>query len=158
MSAGLEVKRAKNGKGIFTKRPLKQSQVVFEVVGERKHYQNVNKKGGTFQDNTFRFSKDYYLSPAGKLGDYLNHSCDPNAGVKKKNNKLYIVAMDNIKKGSEIVIDYSTILAGDDSWTMCCSCKSRNCRKVIKDFHSLPKNLQERYKDLGVVPKHILEN
>src|SRR6185503_2336041 len=140
--AGLEIKNAKNGKGIFANRTFKKGQTLFEVRGQRRHFAYVNLRPGTFQDNTFRFSHDYYLSPAGQLGDFLNHSCEPNAGIVKQNNKLYVIAIENIVKGNEIAIDYSTILGRDDSWTMSCKCGSPRCRRIIKSFSSLPKSLK----------------
>ena len=57
------------------------------------------------RDNTFRFHEDYFLSPRGELGDFLNHSCKPNAYVLKKKNKLFIYSLNDISLGDEILID-----------------------------------------------------
>lgn len=153
----VEIKRARNGKGIFGKRNFRQGEILFWVDGVRGHFSKIDELGGKFQDNAFRLSRDYYLSPEGELGDYLNHSCEPNCTVQKLKNKLWIVAITEIEKGTEIVMDYSVIIAKDDSWTMKCNCGNQNCRKVIGSFYSLPKYLRESYKNLDIVPRYILQ-
>ena len=85
----------------------------------------------------------------------MNHSCEPNAGIRKINNQLFLFAARAIAAGKEIVIDYSTILADDDIWTMRCNCGRRTCRKKIRRFGSLPLELKRRYLRDGLVPKHI---
>ena len=63
----------------------------------------------------------------------------------------------DIKKGEEITWDYSTTM-DEDKWEMDCVCQSKNCRKRIKDFKYLPKEIQQKYIKLGIVPDYILEN
>jgi SET domain-containing protein len=58
---------------------------------------------------------------------YLNHSCDPNVGVR---GQITFVAMREVSPGSELTIDYAMI-DGDPSERMECSCGTRDCRKVI---------------------------
>jgi hypothetical protein len=49
-----------------------------------------------------------------------------------------------MKEGEEITIDYSTI-EGDPLWEMKCACGEKNCRKIIRSIHSMPKKQFERY-------------
>jgi hypothetical protein len=42
----------------------------------------------------------------------------------------------------------------EDEWEMDCKCKSKNCRKRIRDFKYLPKEIQEKYLRLGIIPKY----
>ncbi len=72
-------------------------------------------------------------------------------------NKLYVNAIKSISPHTEILIDYSTIMALDDKWTMECHCGSVLCRNVVKRFVDLPTKTQVAYKDAGVVPEYILD-
>lgn len=62
---------------------------------------------------------------------YINHSCNPNVGMQ---GDITFVAMKNIKKGEELVMDYAMIDNYD--YSMNCNCGSENCRKIVtgKDF------------------------
>lgn len=153
----LVVKKARNGLGIFAGAHFSPDQVVFRINGTRKHYTTLLKRGGTFLDNCFRVSENYYLSPEGHIGVYLNHSCEPNAKVVKKGNRLFVCPITPIPKGAEVVIDYSTITASDDIWTMQCNCGASQCRHIIKNFTKLPHTLREKYKTRHIVPGYITD-
>ncbi len=98
-----------------------------------------------------------YVGPSRDLDDFVNHSCNPNSGIKVTNRKVILIAIKNIQEGQEITFDYSTTMDEDD-WEMDCNCGSQYCRKKIKDFKHLSKKIQEKYIRLGIVPKFILKN
>ncbi|MDB5266828.1 MAG: hypothetical protein JWN89_643 [Parcubacteria group bacterium] len=152
----VHVRRSRNGQGIFANRDFSAQEVIYEVKGKLITCGEDEDIDQRVRDNTFRFDKEKYLSPEGELGDFQNHSCEPNAGVFKSKKKLFIKAIKNIKEGKEILIDYSTILATDDTWTMKCNCGSANCRGIIKKFKNIPKVTKEKYLALGIVPEYIL--
>jgi hypothetical protein len=89
------------------------------------------------------------LSP----GRYLNHSCDPNAGIV---DERVLIALRSIVPGEEIRFDYSTAMRGDH-WTMECRCGEYLCRRVVLDFHHLPPITQNRYLQLGIVQRFIVD-
>lgn len=149
------VKKSRNGLGIFAKKDFKRSQIIFEVTGTLVTCNEDEPMDEVARANTYRFNKNWFISPAGRLGDMLNHSCEPNAKVVKQKGKLFIMSLLPITKGQEIFIDYSTILAADDSWSMHCNCGANTCRSVIKHFYKLPKKLQQTYLSLGMVPSYI---
>ncbi|PIO07871.1 hypothetical protein COU59_02665 [Candidatus Pacearchaeota archaeon CG10_big_fil_rev_8_21_14_0_10_34_12] len=154
----LIVKKAKNGKGLFSKKNFKRGEKIFTLKGKiitNAKFMEYPKK---IRDNCFRFNGASYLSPEGKFGDFINHSCTPNCGIKKSKGKLFIESLKKIKPGEELVFDYSTILASDDFWKMKCNCGEKNCRKVIEQFKLLPINIQKKYLSLKTVPKYILKN
>lgn len=153
----LSIKKTRNGKGIFSNHKVKKNTIVFEVLGKLYNFEILDTIGGKIQDNSFRFNGDSYLSPEGKIGDYLNHSCNPNSYVKKKRNGLFVVSLFEIKAGSEVTIDYSTILGPDDSWIMKCNCGDSNYRRIIKKFTSLDKKLLLHYKNLKIIPQFLLK-
>jgi hypothetical protein len=84
---------------------------------------------------------------------YLNHSCDPNAGIVKDR---VLIALRPIMPGEEIRFDYSTTMS-EDRWTMGCRCGEQLCRRVILAFHHLPPITQNRYLQLGIVQRFILD-
>ncbi|HOW73858.1 MAG TPA: SET domain-containing protein-lysine N-methyltransferase [Phycisphaerae bacterium] len=100
-----------------------------------------------------QIGEDTFTAPA-KLAtwDYLNHSCQPNAGISVKGAVEHLVALRNIEPGNEITIDYSTYIGQNWGWTMTCRCGERCCRRRVENFSRLPKALQRRYSRLGVVP------
>ncbi len=71
----------------------------------------------------------------------LNHSCDPNVGVR---GQITFVTIRDVPAGGELTIDYAMI-DGDPSDRMDCSCGASECRKAITgDDWRLP-HLQHRY-------------
>ncbi len=55
--------------------------------------------------------------------DYMNHSCDPNCGVK---GSVVVVARRPIAPGEELTFDYGT--TDTDRWTLTCRCGAAVCR------------------------------
>jgi hypothetical protein len=86
------------------------------------------------------------VSPsADDAGNFVNHSCDPNAGFQ---GQIVLVAMRPIQLGEEITFDYAMCLhpaPGVPRYEMQCRCGKPNCRKIItEDDWQLPK-LQRHY-------------
>lgn len=152
----IEIKKSINGKGIFATKDFKRDELVFEVKGKIIQCDLDTILPDKVRDNTFRFDEDNYLSPEGNVGDFLNHSCRPNSKVTKFNNKLYVRTIINVNKGEEILIDYSTIIAKDDVWSMKCKCGEEGCRKLITNIEKLPKDIFKKYVRLRIIPKFIL--
>jgi hypothetical protein len=86
-------------------------------------------------------------------GRYLNHSCDPNAGIAEER---VLIALRTIVPGEEIRFDYSTAMR-EDHWTMECRCGEYLCRRVVLDFHPLPPITQNRNLQLGIVQRFIVD-
>ncbi len=146
---------ARNGQGIFARVPFKKEETLFQVRGQMLTCDEDDDIEDEIRNNTFRYDKDWYISPQGLIADMLNHSCAPNAKVVKRGRKLFVVALRSIGKGREVLIDYSTIVAADDVWTMRCNCGASTCRKVVRSFPKLPPILQARYRKQGAVPPYI---
>lgn len=73
--------------------------------------------------------------------DYVNHSCDPNAGLA---GQISLVAMRDIEAGEEICFDYA-MSDGSPYDEFVCGCGSPKCRGVVtgNDWQKLA--LQQRY-------------
>ena len=71
---------------------------------------------------------------------YINHSCDPNVFIKN----WKIIAMKPIKKGEEIVFDYS--INSDFPVAFRCRCGAKSCRGFYSvSFFKLNRRLQKKY-------------
>jgi len=133
------------GKGIFALKDIQKGKEILYFTGKvvevedeskypkfvRDHWHPIDEKG----------NKRIYLLPEFP-SMYMNHSCEPNAGVKEN---IHLVAIKDIKKGDEINIDYSTLFL--EGWKMECQCDSDKCRGVISTFDTLNPKDQERLKD-----------
>ncbi len=153
----LFIKKSRNGNGVFTKREFKPKETILELKGKLiTCYEDDNLDEKT-RSNTIRYDSEMFLSPKGELGEIVNHSCDPNSKIVKRNKKLFLISIKTIGVGKELLFDYSTVLASDDIWTMRCNCGSKNCRKIIKSFNKLPKKIQSYYVNNKIIPKYILD-
>lgn len=78
----------------------------------------------------------------GDAGDYVNHSCDPNAWVS---GQISLLARRELRAGEEITFDYATTDASDYD-TFECQCGSPLCRGVVTGQDWQRPELQERYR------------
>ncbi len=129
-----------NGKGIFAAKNIKKGEVVDHIKGKVVSWFVKDKKSALVGPNWIGLNKNHWIDPKPPF-DHINHSCDPNVGIK---GKCRVVALKSIKKDEEIMIDYS-ITESDLLWEMKCSCGSKNCRNKIKSIHSLSKSTVKKY-------------
>lgn len=61
---------------------------------------------------------------------FINHSCDPNCETDEIDNRVWIIAIRNIKAGEELTYDYM-LYDGDEDDPAPCYCGSRNCRGTM---------------------------
>ena len=146
-----------SGKGIFANKSFKEGEEIIEFKGELFTYANLPTPYDKVDDHYVQIDKDLYMGPSGYFDDFINHSCDPNSGLKINAKKAILIAIKDIKKGNEITWDYSTVILERD-WELNCLWQSKNCRKTIRNFNHLPKEAQQRYIKLGIVPKYIVED
>lgn len=152
-----EIKKARNGMGVFAKSQFHKGEIIFEVKGTLITCYEDDDLDERTRSNTFRFDEELYLSPTGEVAEYINHSCEPNSAVIKKDGKLFIVAIKDIGISEEVTFDYSTIIASDDDWVMNCNCGSEKCRQIIGQFIKLPKQKRMSYLNSGMVPEYIFK-
>jgi len=158
------------GEGIFAKQDFEPGEIISEyVIGKYEKYYtedeiepdsdiaNNGVQAGIDKNGNFL----YVGVPRKHPRNFVNHSCEPNAGLSIidlpdgiRNSRL--VAIRPIKKGEEITIDYG--ITQFEEWeTEGCNCGSPNCRGHITNFQKLPKENQEEYIKLGIVPQWALE-
>jgi len=144
------------GKAVFAARNYAVGDVICQFTGETFDRSEIPKKYQGENDRFVQVGKDIFLGPSGDVDDLINHSCDPNAGLKFTKAGILLVAIKKIKMGEEIFWDYSTTLF-DNNWKMLCSCNTKKCRRVVSDFILLDKKIQRKYYDLGILPPYIEE-
>ena len=155
----LTIKAVRNGRGIVAAKNFRRGALITEIKGrivtpeEVWRYWDTDPRLG---ENCFRYDDDHYLDPDGEIGQYANHSCDPNAGIVKRGRRLLLKAIAPIAVGDEITHDYSTLLATDDVWKMRCNCGSAKCRRVVANISKLPATTMRAYRRLGIIPEFIL--
>ena len=155
----LAVKPVRNGRGIVALKAFRKGAVICEIDGrivsaeEVWRYWDIDERLG---ENCFRFDADRYLDPNGRLGQYANHSCNPNAGIVKRRGRLFLKAVAPIAAGDEVTHDYSTLLGADDVWKMRCNCGGADCRRVVRNISKLPAATFRKYRRLGIVPDFIV--
>jgi len=168
--AGLIVKRTKHGTGkssaqgqegtgAFATRKFKKGEKIVDFLGPLVPYKKMPQPYTDVDDHYVQIGKTLFMGPSGTIDDYFNHSCDPNSGLVIKGKKVFLKAIEDIKKGEEIVWDYSTTMYEiefPDKWEMDCECGSSKCRQRITDFNDLPPALQQKYIKAGVVPAYVL--
>jgi uncharacterized protein len=71
---------------------------------------------------------------------YLNHSCDPNVGVR---GEITFVAMRDISAGEELTHDWA--MTDDDDYSVECNCSACDCRKILTGKDWQRGYLQKRY-------------
>ncbi|HLC86359.1 MAG TPA: SET domain-containing protein-lysine N-methyltransferase [Candidatus Nanoarchaeia archaeon] len=148
----LYIARSKNvGRGVFAGENIRKGEKILKFKGRIVKYA---------YDSNFKLGprwlgigkNTWIIINKNNPGDMINHSCNPNAGLK---NKIFLIAIKNIKNGEEVTFDYSTS-EEDPYWKMNCKCHAKNCRNIIRDFNHLPNKLKQRYKKLKIVPAFIL--
>ncbi len=138
------------GKGVSAGENIKRGEVVQTFKGKEKTHVVENKKDSVSDSytNWLGVGRNKWIEVGYPL-QYVNHSCNPNCGIK---GKVTIVALKNIKKDEEITIDYS-ITECDDLWEMKCKCGEKICRKIIKSVQFMPEDQFEKY--LPYVPTYF---
>ena len=141
----LDIQQTEHGKAVKAKHNLAKDTVLVNISGPTMNYWETLAMGKK-ESYCLQVEKDSYIRPAYPF--YLfNHSCNPNCGI---NASLQLITTRDIVSGEELTWDYSTSML-ERGWTLNCSCGDPACRKVIRDFDLLPKQLQQYYLDKGIV-------
>lgn len=155
-SDNLILRQSKIGKAVFANRDFRKGEKIIEFKGKLFTYEQLPSPYNKVEDHYIQIDRNLYMGPSNELDDFINHSCNPNSGLKFKGKKVFLIAIKNIKKSEEITWDYSTTI-DEDNWEMDCLCGNKNCRKRIRDFKYLPREIQQKYIRLGITPKYISE-
>lgn len=145
----LTIKETAKGKGVFASETIYKDEYILTFSGPIRE-----RKDMTDYEMWIQIGKDTWMGPSGGPDDFVNHSCEPNAGLVKINHEFHLIAIKTIKKDEEITFDYSTSMFNEPT-AMKCTCGAASCRGVVRNFLDLPLHLQKRYIKLNVVPVHV---
>lgn len=125
----LVVRPSKIGLGAFSARPFAKGET---VVDWSDHPFFAEPPQIPADWRFVQASPGVYIGPVGpeKYPDaYINHSCDPNAGIRWARPEIWLVALRDISQDEEITFDYATFYRRP--WSMKCVCGSGSCRGTI---------------------------
>jgi len=149
------------GKGSFAAKDIEAGEHILFFEGEEVPLADIKQriaKGTMRADDDIQISDNFFLDiPKTSPSYFVNHSCDPSAGMRGQKE---LFALKRIEKGEEITFDYST--SYDEScdqeniWSMRCSCGSEKCRGMIGGIGTVPRDVLERYVELGALPDFVM--
>lgn len=144
------------GRGLRAARTIKKGEVILRMSGKRVSEAVVDRllaQKKLRRDNPLQVGRRSYiiLDPVPVAA---NHSCDPNAAVIKTNT---LVAIKTISKGEEITYDYACVVGTEnEGWQMRCRCGSKNCRKEIGAWTTIPPRRLTFYTRIQALPTFVL--
>ena len=140
-----------HGSGLFAVQNIKKGTKLIEYIGDKvtkkegdkradkqiKQYKK-NKNNGMVY--VFELNKLYDIdgSVAYNHAKLINHSCNPNCEVEIINNEIWISAIKNIKKNTELSYNYGYSY-DTDYVDHVCKCGSSKCVGYILDEDHWPK-------------------
>ncbi|WP_082448460.1 MULTISPECIES: SET domain-containing protein [unclassified Sphingomonas] len=142
------------GKAVFANTAITEGARLFPFTGPRLRAARVPQQLLGNSDRYVQVTPDEYMGPSGRIDDLVNHSCDPNAGLRFADDGVWLVALRDIAAGEEVAWDYSTTLS-ESNWHMLCQCRAPECRRVIGNFAGLPPERQEWFRAKGVVAPYL---
>lgn len=85
----------------------------------------------------------------GGLGPKVNHSCDPNCGVRLNDRQAFdFVARRPIGSGQELTFDYAMRNFTIDHFPSACLCGAKQCRGSVTGWKDLPATRKADYGEL----------
>jgi hypothetical protein len=139
---GVELRRTADGKGdgVLTTRPFTAGETV--MVGFLVGALTGNDSHAT-QVGPGRWARH------GGLGPKVNHSCDPNCGVRLNDGLAFdFVARQPIGAGQELTFDYAMRNFTIDHFPAVCRCGATRCRGSVTGWRDLPAARKADYGEL----------
>lgn len=134
-------------KGVFAKTKIKKGEIICDFTDSRGRFYSARARerfAAKWEDYDIQVGDNLFFGATRDSEveecDYLNHSCDPNCGIK---GSLKIVAMRDIKKGEELTFDYA--MSESHRFRIKCNCNKVSCRKVVTGNDWRKKELRKRY-------------
>jgi hypothetical protein len=146
---GVELRGTANGKGqgVFATRSFRTGETVIVGVIER--------RAATNHAHATQVGPSDYVEVGG-LGAMVNHSCDPNCGVRvNESGAPDLVARRFIARGDEVTFDYAMRNYSIEHFPTECRCGSKLCRGSVTGWKDLPIERRRAYR--GLVAPYLLE-
>jgi len=129
-------------RGAYARAPLAKGELIAIFGGAACTYERLMALPEDLRSLSLQVEDELFLVP-GQIGDgdYVNHSCNPNAGLS---GQICVVAMRDIAAGEEVHFDYAMCdsLPYD---VFDCECGEPNCRGRVTGSDWRIRELHERY-------------
>ena len=141
------------GKGVFAARDFKKGDFLFRTTGQVRETQT---------EHSIQIGWAQHVDP-NPPARYLNHSCEPSAGVKTNGHGYPdFVALRDIAKDEEITYDYAMTefrhyprATPELEFDLTCHCGARQCRGKFGYYSELKESLKQAYQ--GFISAYLLE-
>src|SRR5512141_2336583 len=125
------VKSSIHHKGAFAVAPIRKGEIVAIKGGHIIDRATLKRHAKVIDGAYTQIEENMFIAPLLRSEReasmiYLNHSCEPNCGLR---GQITFVAMRPIKRGEELTIDYAMTDSGGEA--MICQCGQPACRSVI---------------------------
>lgn len=144
LTAKAELRGAgRKGMGIFALGPIRSGETVAGFGGQVVGRAEFDRFDDDRRAHSIQIDTDLYLVSPPDLdpADYVNHSCEPNAGLL---GNVLVAAMTDIAPGEEICFDYA-MCDSDDYDEFVCECRTPSCRGLVTGADWKRPELQARY-------------
>src|SRR5215216_1894765 len=147
LSPKTKVRESKiHGRGLFAISDIAKDEIVAIKGGHIIHRQTLREKiTPVLGPVEIQIDDDLFIAPVSDEERelsmlYLNHSCDPNVGVR---GEITFVAMRDIRAHEELTHDWA--MTDDDDYCVECSCGAPDCRKILTGKDWQRPDLQKLY-------------
>lgn len=141
-----------HGEGVYAIAAIARGSAILTMGGERLTRAQTRDDLRCMQVGPDEYLGETDPSDPNAIGDYLNHSCDPNVGFARGTLTLY--ALRDIAAGEEVCWDYSTSM-NEPGWKFTCLCGARNCRGTVRSYCDLSDAEKARVRPIAL---HYLRN
>ncbi|XCN71290.1 MAG: SET domain-containing protein-lysine N-methyltransferase [Candidatus Electrothrix aestuarii] len=147
MNKGFELREIfEKGEGVFATRPFHHNEKVMVGV--------IEKVLGSNYSHASQIGEHDYVLHAG-LVSKVNHSCDPNCGIKvNKTGAHDFVAIKHISINEELTFDYAMRNYSVDHFPKKCMCGAKKCRGEITGWRDLSDKKKREYD--GVAAPYLI--
>jgi len=150
--ADVQIRHNRFGKGVYSTRSFQTGELVLGTTGALVRQRSIY---------TIQIARDLHVLPR-PPAKYLNHSCDPNLGVKMNGDGLPdFYALRPIAAGEHLTFDYAMTEYVLEEMELGrertkCLCGAPNCRGTIGCYRDLPEAVKQRY--AGFIADYLLED
>jgi uncharacterized protein len=147
LSPKTEVRESKiHGRGLFAIAEIAKDEIVAvkggHIVDRKTLRQRITPRLGPVE---IQIDDDLFIAPVTEEERelsmlYLNHSCNPNLGMR---GEITFVAIRDIRAGEELTHDWA--MTDDDDYSVECNCGAPDCRKILTGKDWRRPDLQRRY-------------
>jgi hypothetical protein len=144
-SPGLVGRRSSKtgGRGVYARGAIRRGDLLVVFAGSALQERDIAALGAEERRLLLQVEEDVYLlSQVEGWADWVNHCCEPNAGLR---GQVTLVAMRDIEAGEEICYDYAmSDGSGYDAFD--CLCGAAACRGRVGGDDWMIEALWERYR------------